>query len=98
MSSKDASAAYSNRLHHHPVLLVTPSLLPVRLAQLAQQTAHWDFAVNGNADHGAVFLHGERIDASCAQAVRLWDVNWEPGCVMVYPEGKWAEVRICMLI
>ena len=63
--SEDASAAHSNCLHNHLVLFVAPFLLPVRLAWFAQQAAHWDFAIDGDADHGAVFLHGEGIDASC---------------------------------
>lgn len=75
-------------------------LLPVSFAWLTQQAAHWDFAVDRNTDQGTVFLHGERIDASCTEAQCLWNVSWDSRCIMVYPERiqRHVDMRKCMFL
>lgn len=54
----------------------------------AEQAAHGKAAVDGNAGHGAILLHGERVDAASAEAPGLGEVCRDPCGIVVYPGGE----------
>ena len=90
-SSEDASAAHGDGLHDRLVLLVTllppGGLVPHLAWRLAEQPADRQPAVDGDAGHGAVLLHGEGVDAASAEAPGLGDVCWDPRGIVVDAGG-----------
>lgn len=84
ISAHYAGAAHRDALHHGSVsrhaLLAAP---PAAGRGIAAQPADRELGVDERAAHGAVLLHGERVNAAGAGALRLRDVHRSALLIMV---------------
>lgn len=80
----DARAPHGDALHHRSVT-GNACLLLRRLPRwpVAEESAHGDLGVDESAGHGAILLHGERIDASHTRTHGLWDVHGLTGLIVI---------------
>lgn len=80
----DARAPHGDALHQRSVT-GNAFLLLRRFPgwPMAQQSAHGDLGVDEGAGHGAILLHGERIDAAHTRTHGLRDVHGFTGLIVV---------------